>query len=538
MLKFAVKRKPVELFHEAVHKKDLLRVTFLLEQNESQFHIDDIDDDGITALQRTCFTGTLGLVQLLVTNGADINIQDNEGWSVIHAATVARNHSIMRYLIAVGAPLGLQNDQGELAIDLARDLQSIVILADGMRRTGLTREVEDYLRDRPEVRGILEEKLRQSEMVTQEQGRQRAESEILPTNMSTKYAGRQQRRSFSADNPQPVTTAVKSKDNDLKGLTDTRPTGVVLPNRHLIESPINSTSLNLGARDPCALCSKCGKRRQQIVKRRSTASLCSESSDSSSSSDSAYSSGSTNSAGNLYALEQNDGTMNTAKENNHMGAENHRVYARVHATTINLRPDTVKYTNNCDRQNVKGESVSLQRRISSSEKQTSSFQYQGRSYSPAKNRSDTGNANFLHQDHIIQSQEYQFSPRLHSPMITSKSDRSCVYGSPPILNATENVIHVNELNSRGVSLLHEAAAKGDAEKVKLLLLRGAEVNRQSLNGSSPLHEAVRAGKTVTASVLIEHGADLFSETDNGLLPGDLAGNVHMKRLLHKAMALK
>ncbi|XP_015756346.1 PREDICTED: protein phosphatase 1 regulatory inhibitor subunit 16B-like [Acropora digitifera] len=179
MLKFAVKRKPVELFHEAVHKKDLLRATFLLEQNESQFHIDDIDEDGITALQRTCFTGTLGLVQLLVTNGADINIQDNEGWSVLHAATVARNHSIMRYLIAVGAPLGLQNDQGELAIDLARDLQSIVILVDGMRRAGLTKEVEDYLRDRPKVRGILEEKLLHSDMVTQEQGRQRAASEIF-----------------------------------------------------------------------------------------------------------------------------------------------------------------------------------------------------------------------------------------------------------------------------------------------------------------------------------------------------------------------
>ena len=123
-------------------------------------------------------------------------------------------------------------------------------------------------------------------------------------------------------------------------------------------------------------------------------------------------------------------------------------------------------------------------------------------------------------------------------MINSKGDRWCVYGSSPILNATENVINVNELNGRGVSLLHEAAAKGDAEEVKLLLLRGAEVNRQSLNGSSPLHEAVRAGKTMTAYVLIEHGADLFSETDNGLLPEDLAPNVHMKRLLHKAMALK
>lgn len=161
MLKFAVKRKPVELFHEAVSSKDTLRVQFLLEQNEKQFHVDDIDEDGITALQRSCFTGPLKLVQLLVTYGADLNIQDKEGWSVMHAATVARNHSIMRYLITMGAEVGLQNDQGELALDLARDLQSVVILAEGMRRRGRAKDVEEYFKRRPEVRDLIEEKLRE-----------------------------------------------------------------------------------------------------------------------------------------------------------------------------------------------------------------------------------------------------------------------------------------------------------------------------------------------------------------------------------------
>lgn len=529
MLKFAVKRKPVELFHEAVHSKDLLRVTFLLEQNESQFHIDDIDEDGITALQRTCFTGTLHLVQLLVRYGADINIQDNEGWSVMHAATVARNHSIMRYLTAVGAPLGLENDQGELAIDLARDLQSIVILAEGMRRAGLIREVEDFLRDRPEVREILEDKLRQSVMVAQEKGRPRASSEILPSNMPLNLADTQNRRS-SADYPRPATTDVNRNDNDPKGLSmDPRLCGVGQPNVYFLESSMDSNSLEFGGRNSCAFCPKCGKRRQQMVKRQSTVSLNSDSSDSSSSSDSAYSSGSTNSTGNSDNIELgNNGTISKSKQNNDLRAENNRAYVRVRATTINIYPESVKNPN--IRDSLSGESRSTQQRFSSPTKQSSTFQHQGRSYSPAKNKSDT--------KRVKKTREYHFSPRERSFPIESKSDGSRGFGSAPIVSAVENVMHLNELNSRGVSLLHEAAAKGDAEEVKLLLLHGAEVNRQSLNGSSPLHEAVRTGNTITASILIQQGADLFTETDNGQLPIDLARNPNMKRLIGNAMALK
>ena len=544
MLKFAVKRKPVELFHEAVHSKDVLRVTFLLEQNESQFHIDDIDEDGITALQRSCFTGTLKLVQLLVTHGADINIQDKEGWSVMHAATVARNHSIMRYIIAMGAPLGLENDQGEQAIDLARDLQSVVILAEGMRRAGLARDVEDYLKRRPEVREIFEEKLQQTNMMAMEQERQRAASEIVPSNISSPLAETQKRRS-SADNQSPPTTNVKNSDKDLERSMDIqRLTGVPLPTRNSLEKSINRAELDDGGRaDSCSLCPKCGKRRREIIvrKRESIASLCSNSSDSSTSSDSAYSSGSTNSAVNLYNFEHgNAGTITTAKQNNNLRAENNRFHDREQfATPINLHQDPVKYRTN--REIEQEERFHPQRRFSSptTAKQSSSFHDQGRLRSSTINNVYTETGQFPHHKRVTLTEEYQFSPRRYSSpaLIASTGDRTRV-SRAPITNAIDEVTNVNELNSWGVSLLHEAAARGDADGVKLLLLHGAEVNRQSLNGSSPLHEAVREGNAVTASILIEHGADLFTETDNGLLPVDLARDLGMKKFIENAMALK
>ncbi|KAL9974791.1 hypothetical protein ACROYT_G011874 [Oculina patagonica] len=468
MLKFAVKRKPVELFHEAVSGKDILRVQFLLEQNEKQFHVDEIDGDGITALQRCCFTGPLKLVQLLVTYGADLNIQDKEGWSVMHAATIARNHSIMRYLITMGAEVGLQNDQGELALDLARDLQSVVILAEAMRRRGRAKEVEEYFNRKPEVRDLIEEKLQESDVSGLVQERQRATSEILTSNIS--WSENQKRRSSLdvINDPRAPTATVKTRDKDLERLMDIpRLTGVALPT---------------GCRE--TVCAKCGKRRREVFKRQSTSSLCSNSSDSSSSSDSAYSSASTNSGANMLNFERG-GTIPTAKQNNNSRAEN-LFQDRLRASSVNIY-------------------------------------------------SDPGNQ----PNRNLESDE-QFQPRRYSSPAVYANDRACMLRSPKtsIASVIKEVTNVNGLNSFGVSLLHEAAAKGDTEGVKLLLEHGAEVNRQSLNGSSPLHEAVREGNAVTASILIEYGADLFTETDSGMLPIDLARDVDMKRFIENAMALK
>ena len=488
MLKFAVKRKPVELFHEAVGVKDIFRVQFLLEQSESQFHVDDIDEDGITALQRCSFTGNLKLVQLLVSHGADLNIQDKEGWSVLHAASVARNHSIIRYLITMGAPVELENDQGELAIDLAQDLQSVLILAEAMRRKGKTREVEQFLKRRPDIRELIEEKAQQSDLTSLiKEPRKRATSEIiLPKNISS--AESQKRR--SSLQPRVPTANVKMRDKDQERLMDVSsfsgPSGVELPSRDQDTHTKNRLSWDVGCKD--TVCLKCGKRRREVFKRQSTSSLCSNSSDSSSSSDSAYSSTSTNSAANVYSFER--GVISSPRQNNDTRVENF-TQDRKRASSVNVFSDPGNPPNREFPTNAQFQS-----------------------------RRNSSPATYLHSD------------RYNTFYGESKA------GFTIASAISHQVTNVNELNSNGVSLLHEAAAKGDTEGVKLLLEHGAEVNRQSLNGSSPIHEAVREGNVVTASILIEHGADLFSETDNGLLPVDMAKDIEIKRFIENAMALK
>ena len=98
--------------------------------------------------------------------------------------------------------------------------------------------------------------------------------------------------------------------------------------------------------------------------------------------------------------------------------------------------------------------------------------------------------------------------------------------------------NVNDLNEKGMSLLHEASAKGDARIVANLLNSGAEVNRQSIHGSTPLHEAASSGSLMCTLMLIDAGADLFAETDNGLLPIDQAQNNDSRLLIQRAMAIR
>lgn len=458
--------------------KDIFRAQFLLEQNEKHFYVDDIDKDGITALQRSCFTGPLKLVQLLVTYGADLNIQDKEGWSVMHAATIAGNHSIMRYLITMGATVALQNDQGELALDLAGDLQSVVILAKAMRRRGMAKDVEEYLDRTPEVRELIVDKLRENDVISLTRERQRAASEISSSNIS--WSETQNRRSsVDALNYPRDPTTTETRDRELERLMATpRLNGVTLPSQN------EHTKSRLGWEAGCGetVCPKCGKRRGDALKRQSTSSLCSNSSDESSS-DSAYSSASTTSSGNMFSFER-EGTITTAKKNNDSRADN-LFRDRMRASSVDI------YTVSGNRPNREQET------------------------------------------------DEQFQPRRYSSPALYAGELAYMPSAPraTVANAIKEV-DVNELNKFGVSLLHEAAAKGDTEEVKLLLENGAEVNRQSLNGSSPLHEAVREGNAVTASILIEYGADLFTEMDNGMLPIDLAPDVDMKRFIENAMTLK
>jgi len=76
-----------------------------------------------------------------------------------------------------------------------------------------------------------------------------------------------------------------------------------------------------------------------------------------------------------------------------------------------------------------------------------------------------------------------------------------------LLTVPTTLILSAKAQSKAANLsLHEAAADGDIEQVKLLISRGADVNEKDSGGKTPLHYASEKGHTEVAKLLISRGA--------------------------------
>ena len=76
--------------------------------------------------------------------------------------------------------------------------------------------------------------------------------------------------------------------------------------------------------------------------------------------------------------------------------------------------------------------------------------------------------------------------------------------------------------------LHQLAKKGDIEKIKLLILKGAYINAQDGDGKTPLCYAVETGEMETIQMLVEAGADVNAMDKNNWAPlGVAAENNHL-----------
>ncbi len=73
-----------------------------------------------------------------------------------------------------------------------------------------------------------------------------------------------------------------------------------------------------------------------------------------------------------------------------------------------------------------------------------------------------------------------------------------------------------------VSELEYWSALGDIRKVKLALVRGADINARGENGYTALHAAAENGHLEVITLLISQGADLHAQLESGQTALDLA----------------
>ncbi|HKT97637.1 MAG TPA: ankyrin repeat domain-containing protein [Paraburkholderia sp.] len=79
-----------------------------------------------------------------------------------------------------------------------------------------------------------------------------------------------------------------------------------------------------------------------------------------------------------------------------------------------------------------------------------------------------------------------------------------------------------EVNKQGWTPLHYAAANGHDDVAKLLIGYSADVNALSPNGTTPLMMAARGDHMSTAKLLLDHGANLNAKNQIGMNALDFA----------------
>ncbi|XP_044283751.1 ankyrin repeat domain-containing protein 11 isoform X1 [Varanus komodoensis] len=110
----------------------------------------------------------------------------------------------------------------------------------------------------------------------------------------------------------------------------------------------------------------------------------------------------------------------------------------------------------------------------------------------------------------------------------------CQKGTPNSASKTKD--KVNKRNERGETRLHRAAIRGDARRIKELIIEGADVNVKDFAGWTALHEACNRGYYDVAKQLLAAGAEVNTKgLDDDTPLHDAASNGHykvVKLLLH------
>ncbi|NWI62728.1 MYPT2 phosphatase, partial [Todus mexicanus] len=85
---------------------------------------------------QACIDENLDMVKFLVENGADVNQQDNEGWTPLHAVASCGYLNIAEYLISHGANVAAVNSEGDVPSDIAEEAAMKDMLLEQVKKQG------------------------------------------------------------------------------------------------------------------------------------------------------------------------------------------------------------------------------------------------------------------------------------------------------------------------------------------------------------------------------------------------------------------
>jgi protein phosphatase 1 regulatory subunit 16A len=100
---------------EAAARNDIGEVARLLQKG---VNADATNMDGLTALHQCCIDDNAEMLRLLLDYEADVNAQDSEKWTPLHAAATCSNLNLVKILISRGANLLAVNLDANFPYDI------------------------------------------------------------------------------------------------------------------------------------------------------------------------------------------------------------------------------------------------------------------------------------------------------------------------------------------------------------------------------------------------------------------------------------
>ncbi|KAB0796221.1 hypothetical protein PPYR_10282 [Photinus pyralis] len=138
---------------EAAARNDIDEVRNLLVREVSP---DSCNEDGLTALHQCCIDDNEAMLLLLLEYGANVNAEDSEKWTPLHAAATCGHLRLVSILIAHGANLLAVNADGNMPYDICEDEAALDYIEGEMANRGVTQQLIDDTRALTEKQMLID----------------------------------------------------------------------------------------------------------------------------------------------------------------------------------------------------------------------------------------------------------------------------------------------------------------------------------------------------------------------------------------------
>ena len=121
-------QKKAEMLIREINKEDKANLNLVRDLIALGANVDWQNNNGWTALHWCAYNNHSRILGLLIDAGVDVNIQDNDGWTALHWCAFMNQPDIARMLIDAGADKTMPRNDGRVPYQLAHSQELIELL--------------------------------------------------------------------------------------------------------------------------------------------------------------------------------------------------------------------------------------------------------------------------------------------------------------------------------------------------------------------------------------------------------------------------